>query len=95
MAEHLEQWISALNQARLDYLARLEFEGGGRPLTPEKVLEAMIAPVLVPVPPEARADYFIKTSVVTAPELSQAHLDDFDCVILARDRRRGPAPACR
>jgi Aerotolerance regulator N-terminal/von Willebrand factor type A domain/CARDB len=38
---------------------------------------------LVPVPPEARADYFIKTSVVTAPELSQARLDDFDCVILA------------
>jgi hypothetical protein len=38
---------------------------------------------LVPVPPEARADYFIKTSVVTAPEFSQARLDDFDCVILA------------
>jgi hypothetical protein len=38
---------------------------------------------LVPVPPEARADYFIKTSVITAPEFSQARLDDFDCVILA------------
>lgn len=38
---------------------------------------------LVPVPPEAAADYFIKTSVITAPELSQARLDDFDCVVLA------------
>jgi len=38
---------------------------------------------LVPVPPEARADYFIKTSVITGPELSQARLDDFDCVVLA------------
>jgi len=38
---------------------------------------------LVPVPPDARADYFIKTSIVTAPELSQSRLDDFDCVVLA------------
>jgi hypothetical protein len=38
---------------------------------------------LMPVPPDARADYFIKTSIVTAPELSQARFDDFDCVILA------------
>jgi len=38
---------------------------------------------LVPVSTEGRADYFIKTSVVTAPEFSQARLDDFDCVILA------------
>jgi hypothetical protein len=38
---------------------------------------------LVPVPSEARADYFIKASVITGPELSQARLDDFDCVILA------------
>jgi len=38
---------------------------------------------LVPVPSEMRADYFIKTSIITAPELSQARLDDFDCVILA------------
>jgi hypothetical protein len=38
---------------------------------------------LVPVAPEAAADYFIKTATITAPELSQARLDDFDCVILA------------
>jgi hypothetical protein len=38
---------------------------------------------LAPVSPEARAEYFIKTSVITGPELSQARLDDFDCVILA------------
>src|SRR5262245_34148220 len=38
---------------------------------------------LVPVPPDAAPDYFIKTSSVTAPELSQARLDDFDCVVLA------------
>ena len=29
------------------------------------------------------ADYFIKISTITGPELSQARLDDFDCVILA------------
>jgi hypothetical protein len=42
-----------------------------------------LANALVPVPPEAAADYFIKTTTITAPELSQARLDDFDCVILA------------
>ncbi len=38
---------------------------------------------LVPVPPDAAAEYFIKISTITGPELSQARLDDFDCVILA------------
>jgi hypothetical protein len=38
---------------------------------------------LVPVPPEAAADYFIKATSIHAPELSQARLDDFDCIILA------------
>lgn len=38
---------------------------------------------LVPVAPEAAPDYFIKTSTVTAPELAQARLDDFDAVIFA------------
>jgi len=38
--------LGPLNQARLDYLERLEFESGGAPLSPEKVLEAMIAPVV-------------------------------------------------
>jgi hypothetical protein len=38
---------------------------------------------LVPVPPDAAADYFIKTITITGPELSQARLDDFDCVVLA------------
>jgi hypothetical protein len=38
---------------------------------------------LAPVATEAAADYFIKTGVITTPELSQARLDDFDCVILA------------
>jgi hypothetical protein len=35
------------------------------------------------VTPDARGEYFIKTSVITVPELSQARFDDFDCVILA------------
>jgi hypothetical protein len=38
---------------------------------------------LVPVPPEIAPDYFIKTSALTAAEISQARFDDFDCVILA------------
>jgi len=38
---------------------------------------------LVPVPPEAAPEYFIKTATVTAPELSQARLDDYDAVVLA------------
>jgi hypothetical protein len=38
---------------------------------------------LVPVPPEAAADYFIKTATMPAAELSLARFDDFDCVILA------------
>ncbi|HYV31544.1 MAG TPA: BatA domain-containing protein [Candidatus Binatia bacterium] len=38
---------------------------------------------LAPVPHELAADYFIKTSTITAPELSQARLDDFDATVLA------------
>src|SRR5262249_12545240 len=38
---------------------------------------------LVPVPPDAAADYFVKTATLTAPELSQAHFDDYDAVVLA------------
>ena len=38
---------------------------------------------LVPVPPDAAADYFIKTTTITAPEISQARLDDYDAVVLA------------
>jgi hypothetical protein len=38
---------------------------------------------LVPVPPDLAGDYFIKASAITAPELSQARLDDFDAVVLA------------
>ena len=38
---------------------------------------------LVPVPPDFAADYFIKATTITGPELSQARLDDFDALILA------------
>jgi hypothetical protein len=38
---------------------------------------------LVPVSPETAADYFVKANTVTAPELAQARLDDYDAVILA------------
>src|SRR4030095_5909345 len=38
---------------------------------------------LVPVPPDAAAEYFIKTATLTAPELSQARLDGYDAVVLA------------
>jgi hypothetical protein len=38
---------------------------------------------LVPVSPEAAPEYFIKTATITAPELSQARLDDYDAVVLA------------
>ncbi len=38
---------------------------------------------LVPVSAEVAADYFVKASTITAPELSQARLDDYDAVILA------------
>lgn len=37
----------------------------------------------VPVPPDAAAEYFIKTATITAPELSQARLDGYDTVVLA------------
>jgi hypothetical protein len=38
---------------------------------------------LVPVPSELAPDYFIKATVIAAPELSQARLDDYDAVGLA------------
>ena len=38
---------------------------------------------LVPVPADQAAGYFIKTVTLTAPELAQARLDDYDAVILA------------
>ena len=38
---------------------------------------------LVPVPPDAAAEYFIKTATITSPELSQARFDDYDAVVLA------------
>ena len=38
---------------------------------------------LVPVSPEIAAEYFVKSTTITAPELSQARLDDFDAVVLA------------
>jgi hypothetical protein len=38
---------------------------------------------LVPVPPDAATEYFIKTTTISAPELSQARLDDYDAVVLA------------
>lgn len=44
--EVFDRRLGPLNQARLDLLTRLERESGGRPLTPEKILEAMIAPVV-------------------------------------------------
>jgi hypothetical protein len=38
---------------------------------------------LTPVPPDLAGDYFIKATVITAPELTQARLDDYDAVVLA------------
>lgn len=38
---------------------------------------------LVPVAPEAAPEYFIKAAAITAPELAQARLDDYDAVVLA------------
>lgn len=38
---------------------------------------------LVPVPTDAAADYFIKTTTVVPSELAQARFDDFDAVMLA------------
>ncbi|HEY0454988.1 MAG TPA: BatA domain-containing protein, partial [Verrucomicrobiae bacterium] len=38
---------------------------------------------LVPVSSDTVSDYFVKAATITAPELSQAHLDDYDAVILA------------
>lgn len=38
---------------------------------------------LVPVPPDAAQDYFIKTTRVVPSELAQVRFDDFDAVVLA------------
>src|SRR4051812_15434386 len=38
---------------------------------------------LTPVPPDALPDYFVKATTITAPELSQVQLDNYDAVILA------------
>jgi AcrR family transcriptional regulator len=38
--------LGPLNQARIAHLARLEAEAGGTPLSPEKVIEAMVAPAM-------------------------------------------------
>lgn len=38
---------------------------------------------LVPVAPDAAEEYFVKATTISAPELSQARLDDFDAVVLA------------
>ncbi len=45
--EVFDRRLGPLNQARLDYLERLEREAEGRPLSPEKILEAMITPVVL------------------------------------------------
>jgi Aerotolerance regulator N-terminal/von Willebrand factor type A domain/CARDB len=38
---------------------------------------------LTPVAPEAASDYFVKASTITAPEISQVQLDNYDAVVLA------------
>jgi hypothetical protein len=38
---------------------------------------------LVPIPPEMQAEYFIKATTISAPDLGSARLDDFDALILA------------
>src|SRR4051812_8823438 len=38
---------------------------------------------LTPVSPDALADYFVKVATLTAPEISQAQLDNYDAVVLA------------
>jgi AcrR family transcriptional regulator len=38
--------LGPLNQARIDYLDRLEDEAHGHPLDPEKIIEAMVTPAL-------------------------------------------------
>jgi hypothetical protein len=38
---------------------------------------------LAPVPPEAAPNYFIKATTISAAELAQVRLDDYDAVILA------------
>jgi AcrR family transcriptional regulator len=44
--EVFERHLAPLNQARIAYLDRLEADAGGRPLSPEKIIEAMVAPAL-------------------------------------------------
>ena len=35
------------------------------------------------MPADALPDYFVKPTTITAPELSQAQLDNYDAIILA------------
>jgi len=44
--EVFERHLAPLNQARIAYLDRLEGDARGRPLSPEKIIEAMVAPAL-------------------------------------------------
>jgi AcrR family transcriptional regulator len=44
--EVFERHVAPLNQARIAYLDRLEADARGRPLSPEKIIEAMVAPAL-------------------------------------------------
>ncbi|PWT74895.1 MAG: TetR family transcriptional regulator [Proteobacteria bacterium] len=44
--EVFQRHLAPLNQARIAYLDRLEAGAAGAPLSPEKIIEAMLAPVL-------------------------------------------------
>jgi AcrR family transcriptional regulator len=44
--EVFERHVAPLNQARIAYLDRLEADARGRPLSPERIIEAMVAPAL-------------------------------------------------
>jgi AcrR family transcriptional regulator len=44
--EVFERHLAPLNQARIAYLDRLEAEANGRPLGPDRIVEAMVAPAL-------------------------------------------------
>jgi AcrR family transcriptional regulator len=45
--EVFERQLAPLNRARIVYLDQLEAEARGRPLSPEKVIEAMVTPALL------------------------------------------------
>jgi AcrR family transcriptional regulator len=45
--EVFERHLGPLNQARIAYLDRLETEAEGRPLSPERIIEAMVTPALL------------------------------------------------